>query len=299
MRCTPAGALVRTVSATRARSTSVVTHVLRARRAVAARGASHRFEGDLYGEEVAVSFVDFLEVSASSTGSSSCPNNSRSISTTPERCCDACRVDPTHQQKEAWIDVHRFGRRGRHHRSVRLSVRAPRDDRGVDRARRRGDGGVDRRERVLLTVVEWGDDWWSADAVPETMDRRTSGVLRPAIRSTSNVHLPPTAATAAMSSRVMSTARVRCNRSRNSTMAPGDSPSRCRPSLRTMSSKREHRRRRHQPHRRSGHPLHLLHRDHPAHVRRDGDGPRNVGDTVNLEADVLAKYVERLVRPTP
>ena len=28
-------------------------------------------------------------------------------------------------------------------------------------------------------------------------------------------------------------------------------------------------------------------------------GRRNVGDTVNLEADVLAKYVERLVRPTP
>ena len=27
-------------------------------------------------------------------------------------------------------------------------------------------------------------------------------------------------------------------------------------------------------------------------------GQRNVGDTVNLEADVLAKYVERLVRPT-
>ena len=28
-------------------------------------------------------------------------------------------------------------------------------------------------------------------------------------------------------------------------------------------------------------------------------GQRNVGDTVNLEADVLAKYVERLVRPAP
>ena len=27
-------------------------------------------------------------------------------------------------------------------------------------------------------------------------------------------------------------------------------------------------------------------------------GSRAVGDTVNLEADVLAKYVERLVRPT-
>jgi riboflavin synthase alpha subunit len=27
-------------------------------------------------------------------------------------------------------------------------------------------------------------------------------------------------------------------------------------------------------------------------------GQRNVGDIVNLEADVLAKYVERLVHPT-
>ena len=30
-----------------------------------------------------------------------------------------------------------------------------------------------------LTVVEWGDDWWSADAVPETMDRTNLGGLAP------------------------------------------------------------------------------------------------------------------------
>ena len=30
-----------------------------------------------------------------------------------------------------------------------------------------------------LTVVAWGDDWWSADAVPETMDRTNLGALEP------------------------------------------------------------------------------------------------------------------------
>ena len=30
-----------------------------------------------------------------------------------------------------------------------------------------------------LTVVEWGDDWWAADAVPETMDRTNLGGLAP------------------------------------------------------------------------------------------------------------------------
>ena len=29
-----------------------------------------------------------------------------------------------------------------------------------------------------LTVVDWGDDWWAADAVPETMDRTSLGKLR-------------------------------------------------------------------------------------------------------------------------
>ena len=28
-----------------------------------------------------------------------------------------------------------------------------------------------------LTVVEWGDDWWAADAVPETMERTNLGGL--------------------------------------------------------------------------------------------------------------------------
>ena len=30
-----------------------------------------------------------------------------------------------------------------------------------------------------LTVIEWGDDWWAADAVPETMDRTNLGRLEP------------------------------------------------------------------------------------------------------------------------
>ena len=30
-----------------------------------------------------------------------------------------------------------------------------------------------------LTVVEWGDDWWAADAVPETLGRTNLGALGP------------------------------------------------------------------------------------------------------------------------
>ena len=116
------------------------------------------------------------EVSASSTDSSSCPNNSRSISTTPERCCDACRVDPTHQQKEAWIDVHRFGRRGRHHRSVAPVGEGAR----VTIAASTVLGDVEMGASIAvngccLTVVEWGTTGGPPTPYPRRWIARTSG----------------------------------------------------------------------------------------------------------------------------
>ena len=152
-----------------------------------------------------------------------------------------------------------------------------------------------------LTVVEWGDDWWAADAVPETMDRTNLGGLQPkAIPSTSSGRWRPTAATAATWCRATSTAPGRSSRHRpSSTTARTATRSRSRPSSPTYVVEK-------------GSiavdgisltvagvtptsfSIAIIPHTHAVTAM----GRRQVGDTVNLEADVLAKYVERLVRPS-
>ena len=150
-----------------------------------------------------------------------------------------------------------------------------------------------------LTVVEWGDDWWSADAVPETMDRTNLGGLAPG----DPVNLErPLAANGRYGGHVVQghvdgTGEVQSieelddgswrftftlpSELANYVVEKGASPS-------TASAS---------PSRRSPPP------PSPSRSSRTfavtAMGQRNVGDTVNLEADVLAKYVERLIRPTP
>ncbi|MFN8026293.1 MAG: riboflavin synthase [Acidimicrobiia bacterium] len=64
-------------------------------------------------------------------------------------------------------------RRARHPRQRRWG--AHRDRR--HRAHRRHHGRADRGERRCLTVVGLGDGWWAADAVTETFDRTALGAL--------------------------------------------------------------------------------------------------------------------------
>ena len=148
-----------------------------------------------------------------------------------------------------------------------------------------------------LTVVEWGDDWWAADAVPETMDRTNLGGLAPG----DPVNLErPLAANGRYGGHVVQghvdgTGEVHSIEElddgswRFTFTLPSE--------LANYVVEREHRRRRHQPHRRSGHPSTFSIAIIPHTFAVTAMGQRNVGDTVNLEADVLAKYVERLVRP--
>ncbi len=150
-----------------------------------------------------------------------------------------------------------------------------------------------------LTVVAWGDDWWAADAVPETLDRTNLGALGPG----DPVNLErPLAANGRYGGHVVQghvdgTGEVQ----RIEELDDGSY-------LYTFSL-----------------PSELL-----SYVVEKGSiaidgisltiahitptsfsiaiiphthavtamGQRQVGDTVNLEADVLAKYVERLVRPS-
>ena len=148
-----------------------------------------------------------------------------------------------------------------------------------------------------LTVVEWGDDWWAADAVPETMDRTNLGGLAPGdpvnlerplaangrygghvvqghVDGTGEVHsieelddgswrftftLPSELANYVVEKGSIAVDGISLT---VAAVTPPPSPSRS-----------------------------------SAHFAVTAMGQRNVGDTVNLEADVLAKYVERLVRP--
>lgn len=150
-----------------------------------------------------------------------------------------------------------------------------------------------------LTVIEWGDDWWSADAVPETMDRTNLGGLEPGdpvnlerplaangrygghvvqghVDGTGEVlsieelddsswrftfSLPPELADYAVE--------------KGSIAIDGISLTVAAVTPTTFS-------------------IAII----PHTFAVTAMGRREVGDTVNLEADVLAKYVERLVRPT-
>ena len=151
-----------------------------------------------------------------------------------------------------------------------------------------------------LTVVEWGDDWWSADAVPETMDRTNLGGLAPG----DPVNLErPLAANGRYGGHVVQghvdgTGEVQSIEElddgswrftftlpselanyvveKGSIAVDGISLTVAAVTPSTFS-------------------IAII----PHTFAVTAMGRRNVGDTVNLEADVLAKYVERLVRPTP
>ena len=151
-----------------------------------------------------------------------------------------------------------------------------------------------------LTVVEWGDDWWAADAVPETMDRTNLGGLAPG----DPVNLErPLAANGRYGGHVVQghvdgTGEVHSIEElddgswrftftlpselanyvveKGSIAVDGISLTVAAVTPSTFS-------------------IAII----PHTFAVTAMGRRNVGDTVNLEADVLAKYVERLVRPTP
>ena len=151
-----------------------------------------------------------------------------------------------------------------------------------------------------LTVVEWGDDWWSADAVPETMDRTNLGGLAPG----DPVNLErPLAANGRYGGHVVQghvdgTGEVHSIEElddgswrftftlpselanyvveKGSIAVDGISLTVAAVTPSTFS-------------------IAII----PHTFAVTAMGQRSLGDTVNLEADVLAKYVERLVRPTP
>ncbi|HAI65702.1 MAG TPA: riboflavin synthase [Acidimicrobiaceae bacterium] len=151
-----------------------------------------------------------------------------------------------------------------------------------------------------LTVVEWGDDWWAADAVPETMDRTNLGGLAPG----DPVNLErPLAANGRYGGHVVQghvdgTGEVHSIEElddgswrftftlpselanyvveKGSIAVDGISLTVAAVTPSTFS-------------------IAII----PHTFAVTAMGQRNVGDTVNLEADVLAKYVERLVRPAP
>ena len=150
-----------------------------------------------------------------------------------------------------------------------------------------------------LTVVEWGDDWWAADAVPETMDRTNLGGLAPG----DPVNLErPLAANGRYGGHVVQghvdgrgevqsieelddgswrftftlpSELANYVVEKGSIAVDGISLTVAAVTLSTFS-------------------LAII----PHTFAVTAMGQRNVGDTVNLEADVLAKYVERLVHPT-
>ena len=150
-----------------------------------------------------------------------------------------------------------------------------------------------------LTVVEWGDDWWAADAVPETMERTNLGGLN----AGDPVNLErPLAANGRYGGHVVQghvdgTGEVvgideledgswRFTFSlppdlvdyvveKGSIAIDGISLTVAAVTPTTFS-------------------IAII----PHTFAVTAMGRRAVGDTVNLEADVLAKYVERLVRPS-
>ena len=150
-----------------------------------------------------------------------------------------------------------------------------------------------------LTVVEWGDDWWAADAVPETMDRTNLGGLAPG----DPVNLErPLAANGRYGGHVVQghvdgrgevqsieelddgswrftftlpSELANYVVEKGSIAVDGISLTVAAVTPSTFS-------------------IAII----PHTFAVTAMGQRNVGDTVNLEADVLAKYVERLVHPT-
>ena len=150
-----------------------------------------------------------------------------------------------------------------------------------------------------LTVVEWGDDWWAADAVPETMERTNLGGLN----AGDPVNLErPLAANGRYGGHVVQghvdgtgevvgidelddgswrftfslpPELVNYVVEKGSIAIDGISLTVAAVAPTTFS-------------------IAII----PHTFAVTAMGRRAVGDTVNLEADVLAKYVERLVRPS-
>lgn len=150
-----------------------------------------------------------------------------------------------------------------------------------------------------LTVVEWGDDWWAADAVPETMERTNLGGLN----AGDPVNLErPLAANGRYGGHVVQghvdgtgevvgidelddgswrftfslpPELVNYVVEKGSIAIDGISLTVAAVTSTTFS-------------------IAII----PHTFAVTAMGRRAVGDTVNLEADVLAKYVERLVRPS-
>lgn len=150
-----------------------------------------------------------------------------------------------------------------------------------------------------LTVVAWGDDWWAADAVPETLDRTNLGALGPG----DPVNLErPLAANGRYGGHVVQghvdgTGEVQRIEELDdgSYLYTFSLPSELLSYVVEKGSIAI-----------DGISLTIAHITPtsfsiaiiPHTHAMTAMGQRQVGDTVNLEADVLAKYVERLVRPS-
>ena len=147
-----------------------------------------------------------------------------------------------------------------------------------------------------LTVVELGDDWWAADAVTETLDRTALGALATATRSTSSDRCASPTVSVVTSCRVTST---RVGTSSASTRWP---TARCAVEVAappdvmryvvekgsitvdgislTVAALAD-----------DGFSIAVI----PHTLAVTTLGAKGPGDPVNLEVDVVAKYVERLM----
>ena len=158
---------------------------------------------------------------------------------------------------------------------------------------------LDRRQRRLPHRRRAGDGEFTADVMAETLNRTSLGALRPGSRGQPGARRWRSAAgSAATSCRATSTAPAPSSSARRASTGSSSRislPAAARPLRRREGL--DHRRRR-QPHRRRPRRR-LLHRQpHPDHPRPDHARHKGAGDPVNLEVDVIAKYVERLLAPT-
>ena len=150
-----------------------------------------------------------------------------------------------------------------------------------------------------LTVVDWGDGWWAADAVPETMSRTNLGALSPGDPVNLERPLPANGRYGGhvVQGHVDGTGAVQRIEQlddgsylftfslppelgvyvveKGSIAVDGISLTVADVTPTTFS-------------------IAIIPHTHAVTAM----GRRRVGDTVNVEADVLAKYVERLVRPS-
>ena len=150
-----------------------------------------------------------------------------------------------------------------------------------------------------LTVSEIGEGRWTADLMQETLDKTSLAGWCPATGSTSSARSPSTSGSAATSSRATSTASARSSPARPASTGTS-SRSRCPPHLArylvdkgsitvdgvslTVVEARE-----------ASFTVSLI----PETLARTTLGTRRLGDLVNLEADVIAKHVEKLLAQRP